>query len=139
MAGKIKRPAPRPPGRGPSAARVNVIGTTAPQQIMINPAKLKHGGLFVILLIGTTAVDASIAPLASKSTLVSKSPSALSVPVTELAPTSGAFDIEVDKTFPRGGDGELRSASRLKVGSYFSIWYILNIIYNSKYVGVFYC
>ena len=108
-------------------------------KVMINPAKLKHGGLFVILLIGTTAVDASIAPLASKSTLVSKSPSALSVPVTELAPTSGAIDIVVDKTFPRGGDGELRSASRLKVGSYFALWYILNIIYNSKYVGVFYC
>jgi len=122
---------PHPPRR-----RVN--SNTAPQQ-MINPAKQKYGGLLVILLTCTSAVDASIAPLASKSTLVSKSPTALSVPVTELAPTSGAIDIVVDKTFPRGGDGELRSASRLKVGSYFAIWYILNIIYNSKYVGVFYC
>ncbi len=106
---------------------------------MINPAKLKHGRLFVILLIGSSAVDANISPLASKSTLVSKSPSALSVPVTELALTSGAIGKLVDKTFPRGGNGELRFASRLKVGSYFAIWYILNIIYNSKYVGVFYC
>ncbi len=89
----------------------------------------------MILLIGTLAVDANIAPLASKSTLVLKSPLALSVPAKELAPTSGAIGKVIDETFPRGGDGEPGLAARLKVGSYFAIWYILNIIYNSKYVG----
>jgi hypothetical protein len=34
---------------------------------------------------------------------------------------------------PRGGDdGEIWLAVRLKVGGYFALWYILNIVYNSE-------
>jgi hypothetical protein len=102
---------------------------------MISPANLRRGGLLVSLLIGTSAVDANIAPLAWKPTLVSKS-AALSVSATELAPSSGAVGMVVEEKIPRGGDGEVGLAARLKVGSYFAVWYILNIIYNSKYVGV---
>ncbi len=92
----------------------------------------KYGGvLLVILLVGTSGVYAktNMAPSASIPGLVSR-PLALSVPATELNQTSRATT-----SIPRGGgDVAIGFAARLKVGSYFAIWYILNIIYNSKYV-----
>ncbi len=33
-----------------------------------------------------------------------------------------------------GGGGERGLKARLRVGSYFALWYILNIIYNSEFV-----
>ena len=99
---------------------------------MVIPAKPRYGGvLLVILLVGTSAVYAktNIAPSASMPALVSRSTLALSVPATELDQTRWATILT-----PRGGDVAIGSAARLKVGSYFAIWYILNIMYNSKYV-----
>ena len=105
---------------------------------MINRDKLKRGGLVALLLVGTSAssvgVDAtSSSPLASKPSLVRKSlPSSdqRSIPaVADLVPNT--CDV-VEKTIPRGGDGEVGLAVRLKVGSYFALWYILNIVYNSE-------
>jgi hypothetical protein len=99
----------------------------------------------------TTVVEASISPpLASKPTLlVSKSPSVSSLSSRTLsverdATTSdcsdniGAVVIAMnEKVVPRGGGDDesttpLLLAQRLKVGGYFALWYILNIIYNSK-------
>eukprot|EP00571_Detonula_confervacea_P013030 CAMPEP_0172311248 /NCGR_PEP_ID=MMETSP1058-20130122/14316_1 /TAXON_ID=83371 /ORGANISM="Detonula confervacea, Strain CCMP 353" /LENGTH=409 /DNA_ID=CAMNT_0013024369 /DNA_START=67 /DNA_END=1299 /DNA_ORIENTATION=+ len=109
----------------------------------MNPAKLKHGGLLAILLISTCAVSAksSSSPLASKpALLVTKSPSALSVTATELIPTTHEnTSDDVAKTIPRGGDGEVVAASKLKICSYFALWYFLNIVYNilnKKYLNV---
>lgn len=111
---------------------------------MINPAKLKHGGILAILLIGTSsavvsAKSSSSLPLASKPALVAKSPSALSVSATELIPTTVHEKTDVAKAIPRGGDDEVEGANKLKVCSYFALWYILNIVYNilnKKYLNV---
>lgn len=113
---------------------------------MINPAKIKYGGLLasLVLIRASSVVGArttsSSSPLASKPALVAKQappPSDLfSVPATELELTT---DTVVEKTIPRGGDGEVGLAGRLKVGSYFALWYILNIVYNilnKKYLNV---
>lgn len=111
---------------------------------MINRDKLKYCGLVALLLVGTSSsvVDArtsSSSPLATKPSLVTKStPSAdlRSIPdVAELIPASDA----IERTVPRGGDGDVDVAGRLKVGSYFALWYILNIVYNilnKKYLNV---
>ena len=104
---------------------------------MVIPAKPKYGVvLLVILLVGSSAVYAktNIAPSTSIPAVVSRSTSALSVPATELDLTSSRATI----TIPRGGDVAVGFAARLKVGSYFAIWYILNIIYNSKYLKLQY-
>lgn len=113
---------------------------------MTAPTKLamKYGCLLV-LLIGTSAVSAKTSPsLALKPALVTQSRSALSLPatadldsITRVALTTKSV---VEKT--RGGDdGEEVgvAAGRLKVGSYFAVWYILNIVYNivnKKYLNI---
>lgn len=108
---------------------------------MIQPTNLKLGGLLAILLIGNSiAINTNTMPLVSRSVLVAKSPPALAAVATELAPARDdvetVTDVELKKTIPRGGGGggtgEVGLAARLKVGSYFALWYVLNIIYNSE-------
>lgn len=100
----------------------------------MHPIRLKYAWLLAVLLIGASdAKTTTSVSLASKPALVSKSASALSIPSSELASTSAATNAVVGKTIPRGGDGEDGGmAQRLKIGSYFALWYILNIVYNSK-------
>mmetsp|Transcript_6331 Transcript_6331/g.15755 ORF Transcript_6331/g.15755 Transcript_6331/m.15755 type:complete len:417 (+) Transcript_6331:149-1399(+) len=113
---------------------------------MINPAKIKYGGLLasLVLICASSVVGArtasSSSPLASKPALVAKqappSSDQLSIPATELDLTADAV---AEKTIPRGGDDEAGLAVRLKVCSYFALWYILNIVYNilnKKYLNV---
>ena len=109
---------------------------------MIKPIKL-----IVILLLGKSFIvnanTSSIMPLASRGSAALKSKSsALSavvatVPSTalELGPArDDTTDIAVKNSIPRGGGaGEGGLKARLKVGSYFALWYILNIIYNSEF------
>lgn len=100
---------------------------------MINPV----GKLVVLIGLSTNInINAKTTPLASKPALVPKQPSPLSVPATEIISTTThdtATDI-IEKIIPRGGDGEVGLAERLKIGSYFALWYILNIVYNSEYM-----
>jgi hypothetical protein len=126
---------------------------------MISLVKRRGGRLLSVVLLltiggstsKTTVVEASMSsPLASKPTLlVSKSPSVSTLSSTlstverdattsDCSDTIGASVVAMnDKVVPRGGDGddEITTpllAQRLKVGGYFAVWYILNIIYNSK-------
>lgn len=85
----------------------------------------------------TTVVQASIAPLASKPTLLVSKSTSLSTLSTEATSDGDTIDAVVtinETVVPRcGGDDEVTPlAHRLKVGGYFAVWYILNIIYNSK-------
>ncbi|KAL7526078.1 hypothetical protein ACHAXR_001303, partial [Thalassiosira sp. AJA248-18] len=107
---------------------------------MIIPTRLaKYGGLLALLLAGASAKTSP--SLALKPALVTqsrRSSSALTVPATELVPDHDSLAKNViEKT--RGGDGEVGLAVRLKIGSYFAVWYILNIVYNilnKKYLNV---
>ena len=106
----------------------------------------RRGGLLsvvvvLLLTIGgtskTTVVQASIAPLASKPTLLVSKSTSLSTLSTEATSDGDTIDAVVtmnETVVPRcGGDDEVTPlAHRLKVGGYFAVWYILNIIYNSK-------
>ncbi|KAL3760335.1 hypothetical protein ACHAWU_006333 [Discostella pseudostelligera] len=107
---------------------------------MIKPIKL-----IVILLLGKSFIvnanTSSIMPLASRGSAALKSKSsALSAVVATVSSTAlelgpardDTTDIAVKNSIPRGGGaGEGGLKARLKVGSYFALWYILNIIYNT--------
>lgn len=101
---------------------------------MINPV----GKLVVLIGLSTNInINAKTTPLASKPALVPKQPLPLSEPATEIIPTTAhdtTTDIIEKTIIPRGGDGEVGLAERLKIGSYFALWYILNIVYNSEYM-----
>lgn len=101
----------------------------------------QRGGLLsvvVVLLLTIGGAEASIAPLASKPTLLVSKSTSLSTLSTEATSDGDTIDdavVTINETVvPRcGGDDEVTPlAHRLKVGGYFAIWYILNIIYNSK-------
>jgi len=110
---------------------------------MIVPTKLVKGGILAVLLIGaSSAVSAKTAPttssLALKPALATRPSSALSsVPSTteldDVIRREGLARSVVEKT--RGGDDgeEVSLVVRLKILSYFALWYILNIVYNSEY------
>jgi hypothetical protein len=142
-----------------TSGRVNPRELHPPQTRARKMSQVKRRGgrqLSVVLLLTiggntskTTVVEASISPpLASKpKLLVSKSPSVSSTLSTlstverdattsDCSDTIGASVVAMnDKLVPRGGDDEITTpllAQRLKVGGYFAVWYILNIIYNSK-------
>lgn len=59
-------------------------------------------------------------------------------PSSTVSPLDVAADLSVDSPtdaiVTRGGDAEAGEglAVRLRVGSYFALWYILNIVYNSE-------
>lgn len=121
---------------------------------MLNPIKIRHEGfLAILLLIGKSSIVTANTNPITKMTLSSRGPSSLAMAKSKasalsaiVATTStpeivaltttrdGNIDSVVKNTFPRGGgageDGGLKD--RLKVGSYFALWYILNIIYNSE-------
>mmetsp|Transcript_3460 Transcript_3460/g.7216 ORF Transcript_3460/g.7216 Transcript_3460/m.7216 type:complete len:415 (-) Transcript_3460:317-1561(-) len=116
---------------------------------MIVPTKLVKGGILAVLLIGaSSAVSAKTAPttssLALKPALATRPSSALSsVPSTteldDVIRREGLARSVVEKT--RGGDDgeEVSLVVRLKILSYFALWYILNIVYNilnKKYLNV---
>jgi hypothetical protein len=110
---------------------------------MINPIKL-----IAILLLGKSFIvnanTSSIMPLASRGSAALKSKSSALSSVAATTPTTAlelssttrdaTTDIVVKNIIPRGGGGggEGGLNARLKVGSYFALWYILNIIYNSE-------
>jgi len=109
---------------------------------MIVPTNLvKYGGI-IALLIGTSAVTAktsSSPSMITKPALVTPT----HLPATaNLVSLSEQHDISlarnvIEKT--RGGEGDVSLSERLKIGSYFALWYILNIVYNilnKKYLNV---
>lgn len=97
---------------------------------------MKYGGILSFLLVGGAscavgATTASSSSLARKPALVTRrSPSAVVVPATADLdiPRDYLAQSVVEKT--RGGDGDVSVAERLKILSYFALWYILNIVYN---------
>lgn len=109
---------------------------------------IRHGGFIAIfLLTGLSIVNAntSIMPLASrgpasaqlamaksKSSAFSSVVDTTSTTITDLVAPSTTTTKDAGN-IPRGGGGGGGLRSRLKVGSYFALWYILNIIYNSKF------
>ena len=114
---------------------------------MIAPTKVKYGGLLALVLLAQShhaAVDAKSCSVSLKSSLSttpfcsSKSASPLSVPATLSASHDEALvsvKDAIDNVLERrgGADEEGTSAAvRLKVGGYFALWYILNIVYNSE-------
>lgn len=122
-------------------------------QRMMSQAKRRGDRLLsvvVVLLLtiggstSKTVVEASIAqlvskpkPFVSKSTSVSTLSSTLSTERDATSDRSDTIDTVVtinETVVPRcGGNDEVTPlAHRLKVGGYFAVWYILNIIYNSK-------
>ena len=118
--------------------------STDPHTLRMMSQVKRRGGLLsvvvvVLLTIGgtskTTVVQASIAPLASKPTLLVSKSTSLSTLSTEATSDGDDAVVTINETVvPRcGGDDEVTPlAHRLKVGGYFAVWYILNIIYNSK-------
>lgn len=98
---------------------------------------MKYSGILATLLLGGTscasAKTASLSSFSSKPALVTRPPSAVSsVPATAELDTNRLSRSVVDKT--RGGDGDVSpSLVRLKIASYFALWYILNVVYNSEY------
>ena len=77
--------------------------------------------------------SAAVARATSSSSSVKQSSksaldAALSTPLTTNVNTNIAI---------RGGDDDDSSLSlmaRLKIGGYFALWYILNVVYNSEYI-----
>jgi len=94
-----------------------------------------------LLLIGTsTTINAKkmLTPLASKPALVTttnypsvQSTSSLATTDTVSKDTLVADVIE-KAVISRGGDSDVSLAHNLKIGSYFALWYILNVVYNSE-------
>lgn len=114
---------------------------------MINPTyKIKHGGIILtLLLIGSsTFINAKMTPLASKPALVTTNyPSALSTSSSatiDIVSKDTLVSDVIDKAvISRGGDSDVSLAHNLKIGSYFALWYILNVVYNilnKKYLNV---
>ena len=109
---------------------------------MINPTyKIKHGGIILtLLLIGSsTTINAKMTPLASKPALVATNyPSALSTSSSSTTTTdivskdTLVADVIEKAVISRGGDSDVSLAHNLKIGSYFALWYILNVVYNSE-------
>ena len=114
----------------------NTDSNTPPDNRMIVPTNLvKYGGI-IALLIGTSAVTAktsSSPSMITKPALVTPA----HLPATaNLVSLSEQHDISlarnvIEKT--RGGEGDVSLSERLRIGSYFALWYILNIVYNSEY------
>ena len=108
---------------------------------MINPTyKIKHGGIILtLLLIGSsTTINAKMTPLASKPALVTTTtyPSVLSTSSLEttdiISKDTLVADVIEKAVISRGGDSDVSLAHNLKIGSYFALWYILNVVYNSE-------
>ena len=108
---------------------------------MINPTyKIKHGGIILtLLLIGSsTFINAKMTPLASKPALVTTTnyPSALSTSssatIDIVSKDTLVADVIEKAVISRGGDSDVSLAHNLKIGSYFALWYILNVVYNSE-------
>ena len=108
---------------------------------MINPAyKMKHGGILALLLFGTsTTINAKkvMTPLASKPALLATNyPSALSTSssatIDIVSKDTLVADVIEKAVISRGGDSDVSLAHNLKIGSYFALWYILNVVYNSE-------
>jgi len=106
---------------------------------MINPAyKMKHGGIILALLLTSTTINAKkvMTPLASKPALVTTTnyPSVLSSPSTTdiVSKDTLVADVIEKAVISRGGDSNVSLAHNLKIGSYFALWYILNVVYNSE-------
>ena len=69
---------------------------------------------------------------ASSSSVQQSSKSALDAALSTPTTTDVNTNIAI-----RGGDDDDSSLSllaRLKIGGYFALWYILNVVYNSKYI-----
>ena len=115
---------------------------TSSSSTSLSVAKLVKRGLLALLLIGsstaaiTTKTSTSLLTTSKPSLVVTKSPSsALYTPPGLVRDVTNDDDTNcIDITIPRGGDGDEANgmAHSLKVGSYFAIWYILNIVYNSE-------
>ena len=106
---------------------------------MINPAyKMFHGGIILALLLtGTsTTINAKMTPLASKPALVTTTnyPSALSstTPTDIVSKDTLVADVIEKAVISRGGESDVSLVHNLKIGSYFALWYILNVVYNSE-------
>ena len=105
---------------------------------MTVPSKpVKCGLLAVLLLIGS-----SVSGVSAKSRRPGFKPVALATSSIHHPPASADLlstthdslaKSVVEKTIPRGGEGEVGLAQRLKIAGYFALWYILNIVYNSEY------
>ena len=91
-----------------------------------------------LLLIGTsTTINAKkmLTPLASKPALVATNyPSVLSSQSTIdiVSKDTLVADVIEKAVISRGGDSDVSLAHNLKIGSYFALWYILNVVYNSE-------
>ena len=94
----------------------------------------------VALALLATAVSARQAPFgvtpavarASSSSVQQASKSALDAALSTPTTTDVNTNIAI-----RGGDEDDSSLSlmaRLKIGGYFALWYILNVVYNSEYL-----
>lgn len=76
-------------------------------------------------------VTPAVARAASSSSVQQASKSALDAALSTPTTTDVNTNIAI-----RGGDDDDSSLSlmaRLKIGGYFALWYILNVVYNSKY------
>lgn len=116
---------------------------------MLFPSKLKYTA-FLVLIASSSLVDAgrsssisrphTTAQAACSAAFNSKDVafcasqgSALSEPAL-LAPASSERALSSSDISVRGGDVEKGGVLvRLKIGFYFALWYVLNIVYNSKY------
>ena len=101
---------------------------------MINPTyKINYGGIIALLLIGSsTTINAKMTPLASKPALVT-TPTYPSLATTDIVSKDTLVADVIEKAvISRGGDSDVSLAHNLKIGSYFALWYILNVVYNSE-------
>lgn len=118
---------------------------------MIRPTRLSRCvGLLALIAVGSSSVvgaKSSTSLNLNRALAAKPSNDLLSAPSAEFAavaaaaressPSSSLARRVVEKT--RGGDVEAGLANKLKIGSYFALWYILNIVYNilnKKYLNV---
>ncbi len=98
----------------------------------------RFGGLLVILLLLSQYQHASARVILGSSQVAPSPLSPLDITVDHDALMSSTSTnskaVVSDALLRRGGsDGEGNSlAVRLKIGGYFALWYILNIVYNSE-------
>ncbi len=92
--------------------------------------------IFALALLTATASAARqpfVSPTAVRaSSLQKSSKSALDVVTSS---TASLTNVNTNIATIRGGDDDtsLGLMARLKIGGYFGLWYVLNVVYNSEY------
>lgn len=90
----------------------------------------------VALALLAATVSARQAPFGKPAALATSSLQRSSKSALDVASPTLSVDVTNRDIAVRGGDDDssLSLLARLKIGGYFALWYILNVVYNSEYI-----